>query len=259
MPTSEQDNLADGWDGDAWEQDGAWPKTHWSILQVIKVVDGDEKMRFIGILIRHYWRPVYHHLRGLNFTEQDARDLTQRFFLDWIEKGKFDLPDKERGSFRKLLKTAVRNFGSNARAGLGVIKGKAGQRVVSIDELLENEPAERFAELAVPPEEAFDRAWYMDVLQRAFARLKVECEQKGRQTQHELFLKIKIEPFTKGTVPPSHREAAALFGIKEVQVGRFLENVWRMLRRILVEDIKSYLTDKESLDEELKGLFAVFN
>ena len=206
MPASGPAQNSDGW-----EQDGAWPKTRWSILQLIKVTDGAEKTRAINMLIRHYWRPVYYHLRGLNFSEEDARDLTQRFFLDWIEKEKFDVPDKNLGSFRKLLKTAVRNFANNARAGLGVIKGKAGRRVVSIDDLLEQEPWARFSALEVLPEEAFDRAWYMDVLQRALVMLKEACDQKGWQKYHELFLRMKIDPVSDGTAPPTHREAAARF------------------------------------------------
>ena len=31
-----------------------------------------------------------------------------------------------------------------------------------------------------------------------------------------------------------------------------------MLRKILIDEIKTYLTDNESLDEEIGGLFAIF-
>jgi hypothetical protein len=85
-------------EGGAFCGDANWPKTRWSLLEIIRVTDGPEKIAALNTLILAYGRPVYAHLRSHNYNDVDAAEFTQSFFYEWFLKDKFVLADREKGS-----------------------------------------------------------------------------------------------------------------------------------------------------------------
>jgi hypothetical protein len=129
---------------------------------------------------------------------------------------------------------------------------------VSIEDMLE-QFGDAWADTpSVPPEQAFDRAWCMDVLQRAMRNVKAANKDGDGLMQYEIFVRLKLEPELDGKKPPSHREVAAHFGIREKQVSACLWTMQRRLQRAIIKEIRNYATEEESVAEELAGLFEVF-
>src|SRR5205823_5172448 len=70
---------------------------------------GDEASQALANLARRYLPAIYSYIRGTVRNDHDADDLAQKFALRLVE-GKFANASPERGRFRDLLRTAVRNL-----------------------------------------------------------------------------------------------------------------------------------------------------
>ena len=68
-------------------QQSAWfVTTHWS---VVLAADGSESaaaQRALESLCRTYWYPLYAFVRRCGHDTEEARDLTQGFFADMLER-----------------------------------------------------------------------------------------------------------------------------------------------------------------------------
>jgi len=85
--------------------------THWSLLEDYKVSEGDENRALAGQLLKQYWKPVYAYLRRMGYDNEQAKDLTQEFFLEVVlNRHLIERADSTRGSFRSLLLHALHQF-----------------------------------------------------------------------------------------------------------------------------------------------------
>src|SRR5215813_14423386 len=98
-------------------------KTAWGVIQ--RARDSSPQVRQDGLndLCRRYWKPVYHFLRvGYSKNNEDAKDLTQAFFL-WLSEGEaLRRYEPERASFRTYLKTLLRHFVLNQQEAMSRLK-----------------------------------------------------------------------------------------------------------------------------------------
>jgi DNA-directed RNA polymerase specialized sigma24 family protein len=90
--------------------------TRWSlILSAAKSQSGEEKARAaLEELCRIYWRPVFVFVCRRGYSMEDAKDLTQDFFVKILERNCLEHADRNRGRFRTLLLTSLQNFLINA-------------------------------------------------------------------------------------------------------------------------------------------------
>src|SRR5262252_4981622 len=88
-----------------------FPKTAGDMLS--KVLDSSTGVRRAGFedLSRRYWKPVYYYVRlAWAKTNEDAKDLSQAFFL-WLTEGDtLRRYQPERASFRAYLKSLLKHF-----------------------------------------------------------------------------------------------------------------------------------------------------
>src|SRR5205814_5681485 len=86
--------------------------TRWSIvLSCSRREDTQEKaQQALAELCRIYWRPVFAFICRRGYSVSDAQDLTQDFFVMLLNGNLLKLADPNRGRFRSLLCTALKNF-----------------------------------------------------------------------------------------------------------------------------------------------------
>ena len=83
-----------------------FPETVWS--SVINNPDSPDRREKLNRLLSRYWRPVYKYVRAAwKKSIEDAKDLTQEFFLGIMDGGIFERYDAEKGRFRYFLKGEV--------------------------------------------------------------------------------------------------------------------------------------------------------
>jgi RNA polymerase sigma-70 factor (ECF subfamily) len=61
-------------------------------------------------LCESYWYPLYAFVRKRGYARDEARDLTQEFFLRIIEGHYLERADPEKGRFRSFLLKSFRFF-----------------------------------------------------------------------------------------------------------------------------------------------------
>ena len=83
--------------------------TRWSlILSAADSQSEEQKARdALEELCRIYWRPVFVFVCRRGYSMEDAKDLTQDFFVKIVEPNWLGHADANRGRFRTLLLTSL--------------------------------------------------------------------------------------------------------------------------------------------------------
>ncbi len=150
---------------------GGFPPTAWTLLGDI-AAGGSGASAALEAVSRRYWKPVYVFLRRKGRTEADASDATQSFFVHLMEKDLLAQPDRERGRFRSWLRAVLEHFLANRARIDAALKRGGGNRGVSLDTTGGEQALAGGRDLT--PEDAFDRTWALEVLDRSLERLDRE-------------------------------------------------------------------------------------
>src|SRR5260370_41415170 len=115
-------------------EQAAFPATHCSLIRA--VVSSDPAVRKLAqeTLIAAYWKPVYKYIRVTwRCDNEDAKDLTQAFFTQTVEKDTFDRFDPAKARFRTFVRLCVDGFVAKERRAAGRLKRGGGLEVLSLD------------------------------------------------------------------------------------------------------------------------------
>jgi RNA polymerase sigma-70 factor (ECF subfamily) len=116
-----------------------------------------------------------------------ARDLTQGFFAQWIQKQSVPRADPERGRFRSCLLGAFKHFLADDHDRAQARKRGGGLQRVSIDSGTDGaEQVSTSVDLRTP-DHAYDERWAAALLERVLARLRQEFSDSGRGELFNLF------------------------------------------------------------------------
>jgi RNA polymerase sigma factor (sigma-70 family) len=197
-----------------------------------------------------YWLPVYAFVRRSGHGPENARDLTQSFFMRILEHNDLASADPQRGRFRNWLLGALKHFLANDRRREHTQKRGGGSIVLSIDVVAEedrylHEPAD-----SLTPERVYEHRWALTVLEHVMNRLEREYAKQGKRERFE-----KLKPFLVGDEPPYETLAAEL----GEAAGALRQQVFRMRRRyrdLLREEISNTVATPADVDDELRSLFA---
>src|SRR5881394_751564 len=161
--------------------------TRWSLVLAGASSEGYERKsaEALAELCRTYRRPIFSYICRRGYSNEDAQDVTQDFFLMILETNWLRQADQGRGRFRSLLLKSLQNFLHNAADKNRTLKRGGGAQFVSWDAWMAEAPSQ----LSIParaldalaPERLFDLRWAATVVERALRRLREECEGKGRR------------------------------------------------------------------------------
>ncbi len=218
-----------------------FPPTAWSLLSRLRDPRDPRVQEYLNRMIETYWRPVYKFVRiAWKRSNEDAKDLTQEFFVHLLEGDLLARADPERGNFRKLLMAALRNFLSNeARADKAEKRG-GGRTIVSLD----GDAGDSWASDPVDPQAAFEAQWAREILERSIALLAERC----RPEVYAAFRRFHLEE-------ASVKQIAAETRATEAQVGHHLQDARAILRRLVTDEIRRYVQDETEIARELEALF----
>jgi RNA polymerase sigma-70 factor (ECF subfamily) len=218
-----------------------FPPTAWSLLSRLRDPADPRVQEYLNRMIQMYWRPVYKFVRiSWKRSNEDAKDLTQAFFIHVLEGELLARADPERGNFRKLLLASLRHFLSNeARAGHAQKRG-GGRVIVSLDA----GPDDGGAADPNDPQEAFESQWGRELLERAIDRL-------SRTVRPPVFSAFRRFHLDGATV----KEIAGELKATEAQVGHHLQDARTVLRRLVMDEIREYVHDDAEIARELDLLF----
>jgi len=228
-----------------------FPVTRHSAILSTRSDDESERERAYSAILSGYWKPVYKYIRvQWNKSNEDAKDLTQTFFLQAMEKSWFRNFDATRGSFRNFLRTCVDGFVSKQNDAAQRIKRGGGVSMVSLDfETAEGELIELPLASGISTEEFFYKEWVRHVFATAVEQLKCECEAGGKQKHFALLERYDLDETTQ-----SYSELAAEFELPVTQVTNYLAWARRQFRRIVLDHIREISGSEEEFQQEARQL-----
>lgn len=217
--------------------------THWSVILDGQRDPAHARAALVEIC-RDYRLPVLSYLRTHGYRQADAEDLTQEFFARLVEQRWDGRADPSLGRFRAFLLTALRRFLSNELA-----RDRAGRRGGTLQRVALDE-----VELSTPhaqsPEQAFNHAWMMTVVEHAAQRLEHEACRVGRQALYRRLAEYLVEP----PDPAEYRGVADELGLKPNTVAVHVHRLRRRLRELIREELAETVSDTDALDAELQAL-----
>jgi DNA-directed RNA polymerase specialized sigma24 family protein len=84
--------------------------TQWSIVKAAAGKSSAAAKTALENLCTTYWTPVYAFVRQRGYSQPDAEDLTQAFFMHLLDSDFLQTADRDRGRFRSFLLKSVSNF-----------------------------------------------------------------------------------------------------------------------------------------------------
>ena len=103
--------------------------TRWSVVLTAGRRDTTRAHAALESLCQTYWYPLYAYVRRRGYAPEDARDLTQEFFVRLLERQSLANADQDRGKFRSFILGATNHFLADERAKLQTQKRGGGQKI----------------------------------------------------------------------------------------------------------------------------------
>jgi RNA polymerase sigma-70 factor (ECF subfamily) len=226
--------------------------TQWS--QVLAARDGSdtEARAALEMLCQTYWQPLYAYIRHQGSDPEEARDLTQAYFTELLDKDFLADVDPSKGRFRSFLLATLRNFLSHQRDRDRALKRGGGTPTLSLDVAAGEESYASQQSNEMTPEEVFEHRWALAVLDRAMGRLQEESAESGDLIQFD-----KLKPYLTSAEPQAtYQETAGDLGMS---VGAVKTAVHRMRKRYglcLRAEIAQTVANPAETDEEVRHLLA---
>ena len=234
--------------------------TRWSLIrQRYGSVARSQGDPGLAQLCHIYWRPIFTYIYRRGYSEADAQDLTQDFFIMIMEGKLLRSADPERGRFRSLLLKSLKNFLIDAAMKHRRHKRGGRVRFVSWDNWMADAPAQ----LSLPaakiessaPEALFDAGWAAAVADEALSRLRLECESKGRRRVYEV-----LYPYlTAERAEVSYEDVSRMLGVPQPALKKLLHHFRTRYRALLREEVAKTVECKGNVDDEIRYLCAILS
>jgi RNA polymerase sigma factor (sigma-70 family) len=221
--------------------------TRWSIVLDARG-EGEGARAALESLCRTYHPPVLAYVRSRGYARDVAEDLAQSFFTRFLEREHYAEADPTRGRFRAFVLTSLKRFLINAAAEARAVKRGGRIRIESIDD---NEcGADGLAAEASDPEQVFERAWALVVLDAALRRLRKEAQVAGKGAQFD-----QLRDFlTEQPDEADYSRVAATLKVRRNTVAVSVHRMRLRLRELVREEVAQTTGDRDALEVELREL-----
>ena len=232
----------------------SFPTTRASFIERMGSSAPQERARAAEVLVRSYWKPVYKYVR-LRFRKanDDAKDLTQGFLAQTLERDWLARFDARRGSFRSFLRLALDGYVANEAKARGREKRGGGRAELALDfetaegELVGLEP------IANDSVEAwFDAEWRRGLFATALAELERVLGERGHALRFEIFCRYDLAADAQAR--PTYEELARALGTEATAVTNHLAAARKAFRELLLERLREETADEDEFQSELRAL-----
>jgi RNA polymerase sigma factor (sigma-70 family) len=229
--------------------------THWSLVASAADVFTDEATIALERLCQAYWSPLYAYVRRCGKDAEAARDLTQGFFAQLIEKRRLSHADRERGRFRTFLLCAMQNFLRNEHDRAQAIKRGGGRDIISLDQQEAEERVLKAVAQNLTPETLFEKRWASRLIEVVMDRLRAEFFANG---QNQLF--DRLEPHLWGDVTSvPYTQLAEEMNMSLSALKSTAHRVRQRCRELLRAEIGQTVATVADIDAEIRYLMETFS
>jgi DNA-directed RNA polymerase specialized sigma24 family protein len=234
--------------------------TSWTQILSARTEHSERRREALGVVSGQYWKPAYAYLRRKGYPHHEAEDLTQGFFADVVvRRDLVQNADREKGSFRSFLCTALVRYVSNTTRNQSAKKRMPEKGLISL-EGMEGWQIPEAAEAMGQPDEAFMYAWASALLDDVLASVKTGCHQAGQDTHWEVFSRTVVEPALDGMAAPPLSEVCAYLSIDgEARASNMCITVKRRFRNALRASVRQFVDGESQVDSEIQDLIQILS
>jgi DNA-directed RNA polymerase specialized sigma24 family protein len=233
-----------------------FPRTRWTlVLQAQDKSNATDAHTALNTLCETYWYPLYAFARSKGYSEHDAKDFTQGFFLYLLEHDLFSQADRDKGKLRTFLVTVFQRYLIRDYRRNEAEKRGGGLSIDSLDEKFEEGEGRYRLEPFVnqDPAEVFLKAWAVSVLDLSRRLLHKEMGAEGKSETFQA-LEPFLEPDRERT--HSYEAVARQLGVRQDAlrqvVSRFRKRYGELIRAQIADTLED--PSKEAIDEEMRVL-----
>lgn len=223
----------------------AFPDTRWSILAVATMHGDASAKQALDELCRRYWHPVQAVVKSRGASPDDARDLTQAFFLHLLEKSTLRNADRAKGRFRTFLLTVLWRFLRDERK-----KAMAEKRGGLLHAAILDDVEDELASEECPVADVLDREWAICAMERALAAVREEVLASRGEAAWDVLLKF----FPGSAEVPAMSAAAEVLGVSEAGARTEVHRLRNRCREALRRELMVTVSAPHELDEEIAYL-----
>lgn len=232
-----------------------FPLTPWTTLrQAVGQDPTADRMAAINEICLHYWYPLYAFARWKGCSHQDAEDQTQVFLSRLIERRSLEHADASKGRLRTYLLSGFQHQLINHwERNQAVRRGGS----TNIEQLNMGGANDRFEheiqDPALSPENQFDRAWGLAVLDACLAEMASTQQRSGHG---ETFATLRPFLNPSSVADASMKETAAKLGLSETALRQRIFRLRAEFSRALRAHVARLLCypTPDLIEEEMQSL-----
>jgi RNA polymerase sigma-70 factor (ECF subfamily) len=213
--------------------------TLWTVVLKAK----DHSRDALEELIKIYWKPVYVYIRRWGYPSEEAKDLSQGFFSELLERDFLRGVSPEKGRFRTFLLTVLKRYLINESERKRAQKRGGGKAILSLDYSRAERDFTIMPTSNETPERSFNRQWALESMSRALADLAKEMEAATFEA---------IKPHLAGG--PAYDETAKKLGITVTRLNNLIHRTRKRYRDLLRAQVAGSIHDPSDADEEVRNL-----
>jgi RNA polymerase sigma factor (sigma-70 family) len=237
----------------------AFAPTHWSVIATAgeTQVKPEAARAALADLCQTYWRPLYAFVRSRGYSVDDAQDLTQSFFVFFIERKIYERADREKGKFRSFLLASLKNFLADARDREEALKRGGGQEFLPLNEEQAREAESLFQSQTGgqnASEHLFERSWAETVVTSALEMISKTYKVEGKESLFEalrIFLAMGADPL------PSYEQLGARLNMPASTLRSHVTRLRARYRDALRAEVRRTVSTETEVHEELRDLLRV--
>jgi DNA-directed RNA polymerase specialized sigma24 family protein len=232
-------------------REASFQPTHWTLVLKAAQSNAPGAARALGELCQLYWYPLYVFARRRGRSPDDAKDLTQGFFLLLLDKRVLTAVDRQKGKFRSFLLATFQHYilGESDRA--RTLKRGGAIEFVSLDfQSAEGRYQQEPVDKTITAEQLFDARWALTLLSRAMDLLHREYTVQGRAATFQN-LRIFLE---NSDTPPSYEAAARALGVGLGATKTLIHRLRKEYTAILRKEVARTVSDPGEVETEIHAL-----
>lgn len=228
--------------------------TQWSLVVAAGQDSSPESRHALEALCQKYWGPLYAYVRRRDYSVQDAQDITQGFFAQFLERGLVQKASRERGKFRAYLLSSLKHYMTDEWRREQAQKRGGGQVLLSLD----FDSAEKSYKLEAveekTPDVIYEEQWAMTLLDTVLSNLEEEYADGGKA---ELFGNLR--PYLTGEgAGGTYAQLAETLDMTEGAVKVAIHRLRKRFGAVLRAEIAQTVADDDDVEDEIQHLFSLF-
>lgn len=224
--------------------------TPWTDIVLGQQGSPELRLKCLEELARKYHAPIRAYIGGVFRLGDPAMvdDLTQGFFLSFIEKDTLAILDQNKGSLHGFLKVAVRRYVETEMRRGG--RRRADSPFTSHHSL--HESLAQPDQGAPTPDILFERAWADTMLDDILTVFKAECQDRDVMHYYQVAERLYLYPQDYGN--PGKDDVARDLGLTEKQVDNHFQRSKELLTKVTWKVVRNLTTTDEEAKRDLAQL-----